>query len=576
MEDDGAEFLSCIESADSFKSLPVSIGSSIQEIVLRSRSCQTQEVSSLTGSKLVKHIQFVLPPSMVAMADKDEIIEDDVRTDLEEHPMQSMHVAGASSSDPRMRDLIVEQKNLQSTVSDLVRSFQKITPVVERVGQTGMGMSAQPNMGMFGYGREPPNKYDSDCLPSRFEANRDNDRSSLCFGYDSSTTRRNECDPRVQPDYPRERSRARPIYDESQPPVRRDVSPEEESFRPPSVPMFSTKSFNWKSFPEDAKFSGCDVERFDEWINKFSLICHQAGCVLPADKALMLPLALKDKAQRVVMSVPGFMNMRYDQICNVLMKKFSGCCNEFSDKSKLRDRKKQKGENFQSLADDIMILSNRIFGAEKLADREAKEAFIKALPYEMRLNVASNMGSTLADCVASVQKYCAFLEIDEYEVVYGKAIKSVRFVEDKPISSTPVRQSSPSPRDDPMGQRPERPRSPSPARQYNRSGSRNQSPNGGGSRNNGQAPPPWNDGRSNYDDRARDDYQNDPYQGYDRSCWGCGGYGHFRRTCPYNPYDYMPDRRGPPRNSRPPPRQNYPRSGPYNSRFNSENRRGTQ
>ena len=83
-------------------------------------------------------------------------------------------------------------------------------------------------------------------------------------------------------------------------------------------------------------------------------------------------------------SQPQCRNLTYGKLCSLLEKRFGVAQSLTSDKKKLRERKKQKGETYRYMGQEILRLASRVYqGAPSLAEEESKEQFIRALPENM-------------------------------------------------------------------------------------------------------------------------------------------------------------------------------------------------
>ena len=88
---------------------------------------------------------------------------------------------------------------------------------------------------------------------------------------------------------------------------------------------------------------------------------------------------------------------------------------------------KLPGETYEHLAQDLMRLSHRVFrGAPHLAEQEARDAFIKALPPGLRCPIAAANPHTLNECVDNVTQMRAVLgdaDVDQYGQVNVQTVQ---------------------------------------------------------------------------------------------------------------------------------------------------------
>ena len=203
---------------------------------------------------------------------------------------------------------------------------------------------------------------------------------------------------------------------------------------------YSGKKFTWRSFPDVEKFSGLDEAiRFEDWLKRFELLCQVNGCTRKVDKAKTLLLALKEEASYFIMGEPDVANLEYDVLKEKLVTRFGANRNWAADKRTLLNRRKLKDESWQHLADDISRLAGRVYaGAPIVVAREAKDAFIRALPESMRYSIAATDPVSVADCVARVTQMCSIMNIDERSSGFGlkkPGPMSVNYAKNKGTSS---------------------------------------------------------------------------------------------------------------------------------------------
>ena len=138
-------------------------------------------------------------------------------------------------------------------------------------------------------------------------------------------------------------------------------------------------------------------------------------------------LALEGDAAIHVHSLPHFRSLTQEGILAALADRFGAARTLTEDKRLLRTRVKIQGETYEHLAQDLMRLSHRVFrGAPHLAEQEARDAFIKALPAGLRCPIAAANPRTLSECVDNVTQMRAVLgdgDVDQYGQVSVQAVQ---------------------------------------------------------------------------------------------------------------------------------------------------------
>ena len=185
------------------------------------------------------------------------------------------------------------------------------------------------------------------------------------------------------------------------------------------------RAFSWKTFPDAEKFSGTESSvRFEDWLRRFDLLCQVNNSDTEEEKAKILLLALKDEASYFILGEPNVANLTYQQLVEKLSDRFGAARSLSTDKKNLANRKKKRDETWQQMSDDIYRMAGRIYaGAPGVIAREAKDAFLKAIPDHLRMSVAASNPETLRDCVDKVSLACYAMNYDEQ----GNKRSSVNF-----------------------------------------------------------------------------------------------------------------------------------------------------
>ena len=129
------------------------------------------------------------------------------------------------------------------------------------------------------------------------------------------------------------------------------------------------------------------------------------------DKASGLYIALKGPAADIVYNTPGAEDLSFQELCSLLEARYGVERRLTADKRALKKRTKQKGETYNALGDDISRLARCVYkDSPGLAEREGKDAYIQALPMNLRLPVAAANPQTVQDCMEVVERLCSVVE----------------------------------------------------------------------------------------------------------------------------------------------------------------------
>lgn len=194
-----------------------------------------------------------------------------------------------------------------------------------------------------------------------------------------------------------------------QPPVAVPAAGREPDRRRPRIPRdFEGKEEVW----EDYLHHFLGVAAWNGWGER--------------DKADGLYISLKGAAADLVYNTPDSHELSFRQMCRLLEGRYGVDRCLTADKRALKKRTKQKGETYSALGDDVIRLARRVYkDSPELAEREGKDAYIQALPHNLRLPVAASNPATVGDCVEIVERLCSVLDTSEG----GAGAKVVRRVD---------------------------------------------------------------------------------------------------------------------------------------------------
>ena len=129
------------------------------------------------------------------------------------------------------------------------------------------------------------------------------------------------------------------------------------------------------------------------------------------DKAEGLYLALDRVAANYVYSQPHCEECTFEKLCTMLEIRFGADQTIALDRKKLKERKRERGETYADLGQDILRLAHRVYKtAPEMAEREARDYFICALSPQLKMDVAARDPVTVNQCVGIM---CVMLDLDE-------------------------------------------------------------------------------------------------------------------------------------------------------------------
>ena len=126
-----------------------------------------------------------------------------------------------------------------------------------------------------------------------------------------------------------------------------------------------------------------------------------------ADEALdALMLNHEKDANVYIQSVPGYKRLNLIQVCMLLGKRFGAQQTKTRDKAELFNRRKRPNESYETLASDILRLSNRVFSfSPSYAQEEATDAFLRAIPVDLAKSISLTRPTSIEDCVDRLSRY---------------------------------------------------------------------------------------------------------------------------------------------------------------------------
>ena len=99
-----------------------------------------------------------------------------------------------------------------------------------------------------------------------------------------------------------------------------------------------------------------------------------------------------------------------------MRERFGASAHVTYDQKMLRDRQKQKGESWAHLGQDIHKLAKRVYiTSPEIAEREAKDCFIRTLPEKLRMAIITANPPTLRDCIIKVEQLCAMMDMEGHQ-----------------------------------------------------------------------------------------------------------------------------------------------------------------
>ena len=132
------------------------------------------------------------------------------------------------------------------------------------------------------------------------------------------------------------------------------------------------------------------------------------------DKREALYLALDGSAANYIYSQPKCESATFGELCHMLEARYGAAKSAALDRKALRERRKEKGETYADLGQEILRLARRVYKtAPDLAETEARDFFVRALPPTLRLAVAARDPDNVGDCVDLINKLCVMLDTDE-------------------------------------------------------------------------------------------------------------------------------------------------------------------
>ena len=129
-------------------------------------------------------------------------------------------------------------------------------------------------------------------------------------------------------------------------------------------------------------------------------------------------MSLKGDAADLVFGLPNFIQLSFDELGSILQERFGANTHVTYDRKILRDRQKERNETWAHLGQDIQKLAKRVYiTSPHIAEREAKDCVIRALPEKLRLAIITANPPTLRECIVKVEQMCAMLDMESHQEV---------------------------------------------------------------------------------------------------------------------------------------------------------------
>ena len=241
-----------------------------------------------------------------------------------------------------------------------------------------------------------------------------------------------------------------------------------------------------------------------------------------------LLMSLKGDAAALIFGLPDFRQMAFDDLAEILAERFGANAHVTYDRKMLRDRQKEKNESWAHMGQEIHKLAKRVYiTSPEIAEREAKDCFIRALPERLRIAIITANPPTLRECIIKVEQMCAMIDMegrsDLVRIKFAEATSKNNLVpdkegpEDKPSSvSNGQTTTNWGPGVKPQGS-------------YNQNGQNYPNPQGYPNS------PAYNNGPRYPSNQRRYPPTQQKWPRRDIAtvqCYGCMEYGHYRRECP--------------------------------------------
>jgi hypothetical protein len=171
-------------------------------------------------------------------------------------------------------------------------------------------------------------------------------------------------------------------------------------------------------------FKGDETQSWESYLNQFMVVSHFNHWTEP-EACFYLQKSLKGKAADYLFDSPNAgVHSSFDKLVKVLAERFGSADNYSQDSKTLQSRRKLKGETFKELAQSIRQIAGRMYReSEATLEREAKQAFLRAIPDHYKIAVAAiaaNPTKSLNDLVNAVKSIAVTSDTPEKDISVGK------------------------------------------------------------------------------------------------------------------------------------------------------------
>ena len=132
-----------------------------------------------------------------------------------------------------------------------------------------------------------------------------------------------------------------------------------------------------------------------------------------SQKQRVLLLSVKDEAANYLYSIDKYKEKSFEELCALLTERFEEVKLISAEKLKLSQRRREKGESWYELVQDIERMCAIVYRGGHIIEREAKAAFMQKLPEAIKGPVAAANPGNIKEAVRTVIHMCSVLDVDE-------------------------------------------------------------------------------------------------------------------------------------------------------------------